>query len=135
MSQGFRDITGNPVTGFEVYTEDGRNCVLLRDYQYERADGCVIPLPKGSTSDGLSIPRGIWNVIPPFGPGWMGGYTHDVGYRNGLPKDFMDETLLEILMFCEVDTFASKIIYEGVHRAGQPSYEEDLKAWKAKYGF
>jgi hypothetical protein len=133
--QGFRDSEGNTVTGFVVYTEDGRNCDLFKDYLYETKDGCIIPLPKSSSSDGFSTPRGTWNVIPPFGLGWMGAFTHDVGYRSGLPKDFMDDTLLEILEFFKVPYIEAKIIYEGVARGGQPSYNEDLAIWKAKYGY
>lgn len=133
--QGFRDSDGNTVTGFNVFTSDGRNCTLIADYLYERRDGCVIPLPKGSTTDGLSYPRGTWNIIPPFGPGWMAGVTHDIGYRGGLPKDFMDETLLEILHFLDVPEIEARITYEGVEHFGKGSYDEDVALWRAKYGY
>lgn len=133
--QGFRDSAGNPVRGFNVYTEDGHNVVLLDDYVYERKDGCIIPIPKGATSDGLSYPQCTWNITPPFGLGWMGGVTHDQGYRNGFPKDFMDETLLEVMEFLGVPEWEARITYEGVEHGGQGSYDEDLKAWKAKYGY
>jgi hypothetical protein len=133
--QGFRDSKGNTVTGFVVYTEDGHNVSLYDDYLYERRDGCIIPLPKGTTSDGLSYPRGTWNITPPFGPGWMAGVTHDEGYRSGLPKDFMDETLLEILDFLGVDKWNARITYEGVEHLGKVCYAEDMAIWKAKYGY
>jgi hypothetical protein len=135
MMQGFRDSKGLTVTGFVVYTEDGHNVSLYDDYLYECKNGCIIPLPKGTTSDGLSYPQATWNVTPPFGKGWMAGVTHDEGYRSGLPKDFMDEVLLEILDFMGVPEHLARITYEGVEHFGQSSYNEDLAIWKAKYGY
>jgi len=136
MSQGFRDSEGNPVKGFVVYTADGRNCVLLKDYVYERKDGCVIPIPKGATSDGASTPPVLWNTLPPFGSYWMAAYLHDQLYReSGTPKDFADETLLDAMEFLNVWAVDAKVIYEGVKVGGASSYEQDVAAWKKKYGF
>jgi hypothetical protein len=133
--QGFRDSAGKMVTGFVVYTKDGLNGSLFQDYLYECKDGCIIPLPKGTAFDGLSYPKLFWNITPPTGKGWMAGVTHDAGYRSGLPKDFMDDVLLEILHFLNVPEWEARITYEGVSHGGQESYDEDLAAWKAKYGY
>lgn len=135
MSQGFRNSKGESVVGFVVYTKDGHNVALYDDYIYERKDGCIIPLPKGSESDGLSYPSITWNITPPFGTGWMAGFVHDICYRNGIFKDYADETLLEILEFLGCSYIDCKITYEGVHRCGQSSYDEDVALWKKKYGY
>jgi hypothetical protein len=135
MSQGFFKSDGTPVKGLTVYTEDGHNVVIVGDYYYERKDGCRIPIEDGDTSDGLSYPQYTWNLTPPFGPGWMGGVLHDKGYRKGFPKDFMDETLLEILEFLGVSEIVARITYEGVEHGGQSSYDEDVAAWRAKNGY
>jgi hypothetical protein len=135
MSQGFFKVDGTPVKGFVCYTEDGQNVTVIGQYYYERKDGCRIPIVDGDTSDGLSYPKVFWNIAPPTGEGWPGGLTHDRGYRHGFPKDFMDETLLEILEFLNVPEWRAKITYEGVALGGEGSYEEDVAAWRKKNGF
>jgi hypothetical protein len=133
--QGFYDSIGNPVKGFNVYTEDGRNFILTEDYAYERKDGCRITIPKGATSDGASTPPALWPTLPPFGRYWPAAYLHDYLYRNPSPdKDFADETLLDAMEFLGVWDVDAKIIYEGVARFGSSSYEADVKEWKAKSG-
>lgn len=119
MSRGFRDPAGEPVTGFQVYTEDGRNFVLLKDYVYERRDGCIIPLPTGSESDGASTPPFLWPTLPPFGLYFKAAYLHDICYRTGKPKDFADETLLDAMDFLNVPEIEAKVIYEGVRIGGK----------------
>jgi len=134
--QGFYGASGNQVKGFNVYTEDGHNFVLLEDYYYERLDGCQIPMPKGSTSDGASIPRALWVTLPPFGPYWRGAFLHDVLYRASSPdRAFCDETLLESMEYLGTPGFQAKIIYEGVSIGGEGSFDTDKDQWRKKYGF
>ena len=137
MAPGFFKADGTPIKGITVYTEDGRNVAILGQYYYERKDGCRIPFGdytgNDNSSDGLSYPQLVQNILPPTGKGWMGGVLHDDGYRNGYPKAYMDETLLEALDFLGVGEIEARITYEGVEHGGQGSYDEDLKAWKQKW--
>lgn len=131
--RGFKDSEGNSIKGFEIYTEDGHNIVLLKDYIYERKDGCIVPIPKGTLSDGASTPQIMWNQIPPFGSYWMAAVLHDCLYRHAnAGKDFCDETLLDAMEFLNTPWVLAKAIYEGVHLAGESSYAEDMKAWLIK---
>lgn len=135
MSQGFYKEDGTPIKGIVVYTEDGFNVSVIGKYYYERVDGCKVPLVDGDTSDGLSYPQIFWNITPPTGLAWLAGVWHDRGYRHGFPKEFMDETFLEMMMFLQVPEAKARITYEGVALGGQGSYDEDVAAWKKKYGY
>ena len=135
MSQGFYKEDGTPIKGIVCYTEDGHNIWVIGKYYYECLDGTKIPLVDGDDSDGVSNPQILWNIAPPPGPEWLPGVVHDRGYRHGFPKDFMDEKFLEMMMFNQVPEVRARIYYEGVSLGGAGSYDEDIKAWKAKYGY
>lgn len=68
-----------PLAG-EFY-DHGRKLVLLRSFAFKDGDRYVL-VPKHTTSDFNSVPRGLWNVFPP----WHypeAGVVHDYLYRNG----------------------------------------------------
>ncbi len=56
---------------------------LLEDWTIDLADGLRIVVPKGFVTDGASIPRILWPIIPPFGPLLEGAILHDFGYQHG----------------------------------------------------
>ena len=50
----------------------------LDDYQIE-----VIRVPKGFITDFASIPRILWNILPPAGPYGKAAVIHDYLYQSG----------------------------------------------------
>lgn len=122
-------MQGFSVGKFKVETSDGRNFTLLEAFTYTRANGDVITVPAGTTSDGASTPRLLWREIPPFGTYWPAAFLHDYLYRDTEhDKAYCDATLLEAMQFLGVSEFEAKTIYDGVHLFGWSSFEGDRKA-------
>lgn len=120
---GFGD---NPWT---VDTEDGLNFVLQEPVTYTAADGTVITIPAGTTSDGASTPPALWPTIPPFGAYWRAAFLHDYLYRDTeMPKDRCDSLLREAILSLGVSPVLADTIYEGVHLFGWASFAGDRKA-------
>ena len=111
---------------FNVSTADGRTCVLLEPVIYTTEAGEVIVIPKGATSDGASVPRGGWNLIPPFGDYWRAAFLHDHLYRaTDKTKEQCDYLLLEAMQSLDVFRIERDVIYQGVVKFGQSSFQMD----------
>lgn len=109
-------------------TSDGRNITTLEPIVYTARSGEVITIPAGTTSDGASTPRQIWNLIPPFGTYWLATVLHDYLYRiDKRPKAECDDLLLEAMESLGVDWILRNAIYEGVHLGGFHAFAEDRK--------
>ena len=85
----------NPIRGFQVAyvdtrTSDGLDDILLGELPYIAADGTHYKAPIGGTTDGLSVPRCVQNIIPATGGDWFSGVLHDSAYRNQLLKQLSD---------------------------------------------
>ena len=115
------------LSDLQVKTSDGRNFVLLEELIFDSTrTGKTYVAPAGSTTDGASTPAFLWPTIPPFGPYWLAAVLHDWAYRvSDLPKGECDDLLLEAMESLGVNKALSDAIYEGVHWAGQDSFETD----------
>jgi hypothetical protein len=135
MNYGFK----SPL--FKVATADGRNFTLLDAVDYQSKDGTLYRIPGGADSDGASVPRPFWNVIPPFGRHWPAAYLHDAAYRDtlmvwaggGLKKasvseDRANDLLLEAMESLGVPWVEMTAIHEAVVLAGKAAFNEDRKA-------
>lgn len=70
-----------------VWTGDGLNDILYDYLDYVAKDGTQYRCPIGGTTDGLSTPKIVWNIIPANGnDSWMAGVAHDSSYRGQLLK-------------------------------------------------
>lgn len=61
-----------------------KNGILLRskwDLTYETPYGTVV-VPKGTLSDGASIPKIFWNILGPHGPWFLAAFLHDYAYSK-----------------------------------------------------
>ena len=122
---------------------------------YVSAAGIRYRMPKAATSDLASIPRGLWNLLPPPGENGaeygIAAYLHDTAYRNtllvwpvgsmpngtpipndntgwikaSLSKPDCDLLLKEAMLYCGVPEAIVETIYEAVNLAGGSSYKED----------
>jgi Protein of unknown function (DUF1353) len=122
-----------------VRTADGHNFVLLEALVYTTKDGRTIRVPIGGTSDGISTPRFIWNIISPFGPQWFPGILHDGGYRDTLEelqpdgtwehvtlaRYECDELIEEALLSHGVGEVETETIYKNLRLFGDKAFEAD----------
>lgn len=117
---------------WHVGTTDGRNFTLLTSEVFECVNGESITIPAGATSDGASTPPELWITIPPFGQYWKAAFLHDYLYRcTQRPKVECDSLLLEAMKSLGVPPLLALTIYEGVHEAGQSSFNADRAAQAA----
>lgn len=109
-----------------VKTADGRNFVLLEPIVYHAASGDVITVPAGAQSDGASIPRMFWRLLPPFGTYWLAAYVHDYLYRQtDKPRDYCDAMFREMMEALGVPSVTVETIYEAVHFGGAEAFAGD----------
>jgi len=79
MNPGFQQ------TKIRCWTGDGLNDVIVDNLDYLSEAGTLYRVPAGGTTDGLSVPRAVQNLIPASGDSsWMAGVLHDSAYRNQL---------------------------------------------------
>lgn len=122
-----------------VSSGDGHNFVLLEPLDYSAVNGTRYRAITGTSTDGLSTPRSVWNVIPPFGRGWFAGIIHDAAYRGSLvqiidgkevtvalSKGDRDTLLNEALQSQGVPDGERLTIYEAVRYGGEHAFESDL---------
>jgi hypothetical protein len=121
-------MTGFSTDSLTVSTADGLNFVLVEPFSFTRADGTIITVPAGTTSDGASTPRILWPTLPPGGKYWRAAFLHDYLYRDtGWPKVFCDNTFLEAMEDSGVNEVEAHTLYETVSHLGAISYLEDRK--------
>ena len=132
MKPGFQQATVLTRTG------DGLNDTLCESLVFLRRDGSLVRAPSGGTTDGLSVPRCVQNIIPASGGGsWMCGVLHDSCYRNQMQRwdvdaqDWLaakytreqsDDLFLEAMELQGVPWFKRKMIYRAVRLFGSSSY-------------
>jgi len=88
--------------------------------------GFTLTIPKGFLTDGASVPRLFWNLIPPWGDYGPAAIVHDYLYRwQKTPKAIADKVLLEGMwvLGCQVATYS--VIYLAVHWFGGHAWKED----------
>lgn len=114
---------------FRVETDDGLHFTLLEPVVYFTHELERIEIPAGATSDGASVPRALWNILPPFGSYWRAAVLHDWLYRcSTKPKDECDLIFRDAMTDLGVEPAVRDAIYEGVRLGGQAAFDEDRKA-------
>jgi len=120
---------------------EGRNkypFIVNRDFVYlwpgyghwGPMDVCV---PAGYATDLLSIPKLLWPVLSPFGPGVFGSLPHDILYSSefSLPdqskKDaraMADQILYDAAIDSGCSKFRAGILFRGVRVGGGFTWDE-----------
>lgn len=99
--------------------------------------GFDVVVPKGYTTDLLSIPRALWPLLSPFGAGAWASLPHDILYSAefGLPDQSKDDARAmadRILFDAAVASGASRIragvLYSGVRVGGGATWLEHNQA-------
>lgn len=83
-------------------------------------NGACLIIPAGFTSDLASVPRGLWNLIPPWGPYADAAVIHDYLYRVQVvkPRKLVDAILLEAMAVKQCRWTQRWAIYLGVRIGG-----------------
>lgn len=135
---GFKSypVTWRPVSN----PPDGRNWSYDEPLVYQCKDGRLIRGRGKSTTDGISTPPIIWNIIPPTGPYFCSGVLHDSGYRGTceifdaelqkwLPYEADENTfdliILEALESQGCNWIERETIYKALCFAGSRAFTED----------
>ncbi len=108
-------------------SSDGRNEVLVEPLHYETEDSpkMLITVPAGADTDGASVPRIFWRVIPPTGNYWMAAVLHDYMYRtNMFVKSKCDSLFLEAMKSLGVGRVKRETIYLAVKYFGFMAYNQ-----------
>lgn len=137
-------------TTLDTRSQNGLDDVLLTHLRFQRADGSIVMAPKGGTTNGLSVPRCVQNIIPATGSDWFSGVIHDSAYRKQLlvfdrdaafplvdtegwflpafyTRKEADDLMLEALKAQGVGFVKRWVIYLALRCFGGPAYREGHK--------
>lgn len=71
-----------PLSHLELEYIDGRLYLVTKDFLYN-VSGIVVRVPAGFKTDFASIPRILWNILPPTGNYGEAAVVHDYLYVAG----------------------------------------------------
>lgn len=79
----------------------------------------TLTVPALFETDLASIPRGLWNILPPIGKYDRAAVLHDHLYKyNGVTRSEADGVLKEAMEVCRVSGWQRWMIYAGVRVGG-----------------
>jgi hypothetical protein len=111
-------ITANP---------DGRTYTVHAAFRYQSdvLDRTVV-IPAGFVTDGASVPRLFWNLIPPLGKYGQAAVVHDYLYRwQAYSRRRSDDALLEAMWVSGCARWQYAAIYLAVRLFGAPAWKAD----------
>ena len=83
-------------------------------------------IPSGFETDFASVPRSLWNVLPPIGKHNRAAVLHDFMYVNNLgSRRLADAHFLNVMLNDGVNKVQAYVMYWGVRIGGS-------KWWRAK---
>jgi len=112
-------------------TGDGRNMRLIEDFSYTDANGAMWTAPKGTVTDGASIPSVLWSVIgSPFTGKYLNAaIIHDHFCANHRrPWKQVHRLFHEGMLAGGVDGTMAKMMYAAVYAFGPRWREERRRA-------
>jgi hypothetical protein len=83
--------------------------------------GYPVTVPSGFRTDLASIPRPLWNILPPIGRYDRAAVVHDLLYQRrtaGVDRGLADVVLREAMEVCGVGAWTRRAIYWGVRLGG-----------------
>lgn len=102
-----------------VMVDDGGTFTLHEPLVYDSDRIARVVVPAGFRTDLASIPRGLWNVLPPIGRYDAAAVVHDHLYQhNGVSRSAADGVLLEAMCVLGVAQWQRWAIYAGVRVGG-----------------
>ena len=88
--------------------------------------GRLVTIPAGFQTDGASVPRLFWNLIPPFGKYGQAATVHDYLYRwQRTTRRQADDAFLEGMWVCNTSRLTLFVIWFAVRMFGQHAWAKD----------
>jgi hypothetical protein len=88
--------------------------------------GFTLTIPKNFLTDGASVPRLFWSILPPWGDYGKAAIVHDYLYRwQRTPKAVADKVLLEGMWVLGCAFWEYAAIYLAVHWFGSAAWSGD----------
>ena len=110
---------------------DGRWFQLLEDSIYVDDNGMRHTVPAGFISDGSSVPRGLWNIVPPKGRAKQPGVHHDFDYWIGKNRKQADKMYRRMLKARAFNFFVRWAAYRGLRLfAGKHWNVKSVIVWR-----
>lgn len=79
-----------------------RTFIILDDIKCVLSDGQIIIIPKGFTTDLMSIPRWLWSILSPFDSALIGDIIHDYLYTDKLTQiQFFNNNIYQAQKFAD----------------------------------
>jgi hypothetical protein len=109
---------------------DGHDWKTVSPFWYvtDVAGGDVIHVPAGFVTDFASVPKALWNILPPTGKYGKAALIHDYCYRTpGIAsKANADSIFLEAMTALGVGWWTRNTMYRGVRYFGGHNYKGGL---------
>jgi len=113
------------ISALRFEDHDGLPFTLIAPLSYVTlllsAEPMLITVPQGFATDMASIPRGLWNVLPPVGSYDRPAVVHDFLYQHGdgsVSRAEADAVFREAMEVVGVGWWARQTIYWGVRLGG-----------------
>lgn len=116
-------------TPLELRYLDGRKWCLISEFDFaSQVLERIVRVPAGCETDFASIPRLLWNVLPPTGAYGKAAVVHDFLYRTHgqASRPDADRVFLEGMEALDVGWFTRHAMYAGVRVGGARSYKGGL---------
>lgn len=106
---------------------DGHNYRLVNTFQYDSSIGTITVLAEFVT-DFASIPKFLWNILPPTGKYGKAAVIHDYLYRTpgAASKEIADAIFLEAMNALGVGFWTRYTMYLAVRLFGGCAYKGGL---------
>jgi len=111
--------------------EDGRNWKLIESFIYHIGNlesDEIVSVPAGFETDFASVPKFLWNILPPWGRYGKAAVIHDYCYRKGLfTRKRCDKIFYEGMKVLKVPYWKRNVMYRAVRWFGGKAYKGTLK--------
>lgn len=100
--------------------DDGRNLLVVKPFAFIDAKGEKWRVPKGTQTDGASVPRFFWSLYPPFsGKYRKAAVVHDVYCQTrDRAWDAVHRMFFDAMVAAGVDEITAKAMYGAVYAFG-----------------
>jgi hypothetical protein len=116
-------------TPLELEYIDGFNWKVTAEFAFESEIAKrTIHVPAGFVTDFASIPRFLWNLLPPTGQYGKAAVVHDYCYRTlgFVTKSIADQVFREGMIVLGVPSWKINTIYYAVKFFGRRAYKGGL---------
>jgi hypothetical protein len=104
-------ITDNPKVELLPKSTRGR-FKTLEHLDHQLINGRQLFVPRGTVSNGASVPRLLWWIYPPYGTYTYPAVVHDFLYENNLyTRKFADRQFLIDMGRCNTNKFTKWLFY------------------------